>query len=122
MGIPVGQVYSSKFQRAQDTARLGFGDPVTTFDATEGGQVVSPTENNRRAAALRAMAATPPQPGRNTIIVSHKPNVIDAFGKDWFDVKEGEASVFKPDGEGGFKPVGRVLAEQWSELAARYPK
>jgi phosphohistidine phosphatase SixA len=122
MGIPVGKVYSSKFARAQETARLGFGDPITTHDVTEGGLVVSPNENNRRTAALRKMAATPPDAGTNTIIVSHKPNVIDAFGKDWFDVKEGEASVFKPDGQGGYKAVARVQAEQWATLADKYPK
>ncbi|MGZ5101218.1 MAG: histidine phosphatase family protein [Usitatibacter sp.] len=122
MGIPVGKVYSSKFYRAQETARLGFGEPATTFDVTEGGLVVTPNENNRRAAALRKMAATPPDAGTNTVIVTHKPNVVDAFGKDWFDVKEGEASVFKPDGQGGYLPAGRVLADQWSDLAAVYPK
>ena len=122
MGIPVGRVYSSKFARAQETARLAFGDPVTTFDVTEGGQVVSPNENNRRTAALRKMAATPPDAGTNTVIVSHKPNVIDAFGKDWFEVKEGEASVFKPDGQGGYKAVGRVQAEQWATLAEKYSR
>lgn len=122
IGIPVGKVHSSKFYRAQETARLAFGEPALTFDVTEGGQVVSPNENNRRAAALRKMASTPPDAGTNTIIVSHKPNVIDAFGKDWSEVKEGEASVFKPDGQGGYKLVGRVLAERWSDLAASYPK
>ena|SRR5438128_1748156 len=122
MGIPVGKVYSSKFARAQETARLAFGEPSATFDVTEGGQVVSPNENNRRTAALRKMAATAPDPGTNTIIVSHKPNVIDAFGKDWFDVREGEASVFRPDGQGGYKVVGRVTAEQWATLAEKYPK
>ena len=122
MGIPVGKVYSSKFFRAQETAKLAFGDPVATFDVTEGGQVVSPNENNRRTAALRKMAATPPDAGTNTVIVSHKPNVIDAFGKDWFEVKEGEASVFKPDGQGGYRAVGRVQAEQWAALADKYPK
>jgi hypothetical protein len=25
---------------------------------------------------------------------------MDAFGKDWFDLREGEASLFKPDGNG----------------------
>ena len=122
MGIPIGKVYSSKFFRAQETAKLAFGDPVTTFDVTEGGQVVSPNENNRRTAALRKMAATPPDAGTNTIIVSHKPNVLDAFGKDWFDVKEGEASVFRPDGQGGYQAVARVQAEQWAVLAEKYPK
>jgi phosphohistidine phosphatase SixA len=121
MGIPVGKVYSSKLYRAQETARLAFGEPTTTFDVTEGNQIVSPNENNRRAATLRKMASTVPDAG-NTIIVTHKPNVIDAFGKDWFDVKEGEASVFKPDGHGGFAAVGRVAPDHWSELAANYAK
>jgi phosphohistidine phosphatase SixA len=122
MGIPVGKVYSSKFYRAQETARLGFGEPAPTSDVTEGGQVVSPNENNRRTAALRKMAATAPDPGTNTVIVTHKPNVMDAFGKDWFDVREGEASVFRPDGQGGYKAAGRVLADQWSTYAEKYPK
>ncbi|MGZ5083663.1 MAG: histidine phosphatase family protein, partial [Usitatibacter sp.] len=117
LGIPVGKIYSSKLYRAQETARLGFGEPVTTFDVTEGNQIVSPDENNRRTAMLRKMAATRPDAGTNTIIVTHKPNVLDAFGKDWFDVKEGEASVFRPDGQGGFQAVARVPADGWGELA-----
>jgi len=58
-----------------------------------------------------------PDPGTNTVIVTHKPNILDAFGKDWFEVKEGEASVFRPDGKAGFQLVGRVLSQQWTELA-----
>jgi hypothetical protein len=42
---------------------------------------------------------------------------LDAFGKDWFDVREGEASVFKPDDKGGYKFVVRILAGDWSKLA-----
>ena len=42
---------------------------------------------------------------------------MDAFGKDWFDVREGEASVFKPDGNGAYKLVARVQATDWSKLA-----
>src|SRR5262249_52572328 len=109
IGIPMGKVYSSKFQRAVETARLAFAEPLTSSDVSEGGLVVSPNENNRRTAALRKLAGTAPDPGTNTIIVTHKPNILDAFGKDWFEVKEGEASVFAPDGKGGFRIVGRVL-------------
>jgi hypothetical protein len=50
-------------------------------------------------------------------VVTHKPNILDAFGKDWFDVREGEASVFKPDGSGGYKLVVRIQAGDWSKLA-----
>ena len=116
--IPVGQVHTSLFQRAIDTgALMGFGDVKVSADYTEGGLVVTPIENNRRTAALRKMAGTMPPAGTNVIVVTHKPNIVDAFGKDWFDVREGEASVFKPDGNGGYKPIARIQAGDWSKLA-----
>jgi phosphohistidine phosphatase SixA len=116
--VPVGQVTTSLFYRAVETGKLlGFGDVTSTADLTEGGLVVSPNENNRRAAALKKLAATPPPAGSNVVLVTHKPNILDAFGKDWFDVREGEASVFLPDGKGGFTLVGRVQAADWPRLA-----
>ena len=115
--IPVGAVVTSMFQRAVETGTLlGFGDVTSTFDVTEGGLVVTPDENARRAQALRKLAGTPPPAGSNVVIVTHKPNIMDAFGKDWFDVREGEASVLKPDGQGGYKPLVRVQAGEWSAL------
>ena len=68
-------------------------------------------------AALRALAAASPPAGTNIILVSHKPNIIDAFGKDWFDIREGEASIFRPDGKGGFTLVARVQIAEWGRLA-----
>ena len=113
-GVPIGQSYSSRFQRAVETARLiGGKEPRATLDISEGGLVVSPNENNRRAAALRALAATAPTAGTNTLIVTHKPNILDAFGKDWFEIKEGEASIFKPEGN-DFALVARVTIDQWA--------
>src|SRR5690349_3406880 len=58
LGIPIGQVVSSQYFRAIETARLAFGEPKPTADVSEGGQVVTPIENNRRTAALRKLAAT----------------------------------------------------------------
>ena len=116
--IPVAGVVTSTFQRAVDTGvLLGFGEVTTTADVAEGGLVVTPIENNRRTAALRKLAGTAPPAGGNIIIVSHKPNIMDAFGKDWFDVREGEASIFRPDGSGGYRLIVRVQADQWSKLA-----
>ena len=113
-GIPIGKSYSSRFQRAVETARLiGGKEPQTTLNLTEGGLVVSPNENNRRTQALRALVATPPDPGTNTLVVTHKPNILDAFGKDWFEVKEGEASIFKP-ANGKYVMVSRVQIAQWA--------
>ena len=116
--IPIGQVVTSQFNRAVETGTLlGFGAVTSTADITEGGLVVTPTENNRRAAAMKKLAATAPPAGTNVVLVSHKPNILDAFGKDWFDIREGEASIFKPDGSGGTKFVARVQAADWSKLA-----
>ena len=61
-GVPVGKVYTSKFNRAYETAVIaGFKDIEKTTDLTEGGLIVSPNENNRRADAFRKMIATPPE-------------------------------------------------------------
>jgi phosphohistidine phosphatase SixA len=115
--IPVGQVVTSHFNRAVETGTLlGFGAATATADIAEGGLVVSPNENNRRAAALKKLAATAPPAGTNMVLITHKPNILDAFGKDWFDVREGEATIFKPDG-GGYKAVARLQAADWGKLA-----
>jgi len=93
------------------------GEVSSTLDITEGGLVVTPIENDRRAEALRKLAGVVPAAGKNTLIVTHKPNILDAFGKDWFEVKEGEASVFKPDGSGKAVLVARVQAVDWIKAA-----
>jgi phosphohistidine phosphatase SixA len=118
LGIPLGKVYTSKFLRAEETGKLISRNAVTTtLDVTEGGLVVSPNENDRRAQALRKMIAGLPETRKNTLIVTHKPNIIDAFGKDWFDVKEGEASIFKPDGSGQAALVIKLQATEWMTAA-----
>jgi phosphohistidine phosphatase SixA len=118
LGIQFGNVYTSKFNRAVETGKLISGGEVSSIlDITEGGLVVTPIENDRRAEALKKIAAVVPASGKNTLIVTHKPNIIDAFGKDWFEVKEGEASVFKPDGSGKAVLAARVQAVDWIKAA-----
>jgi phosphohistidine phosphatase SixA len=117
-GVPIGKVFTSQFNRAYETAVLaGFKDIETTADLSEGGLVVTPDENNRRAQALRAMLAKVPEHGKNDILITHKPNIVDALGREWFDVKEGEASIFKPEG-GQYRLLARVQMEDWPKIAA----
>ena len=116
--IPVGKVYTSKYNRAYETAVLaGFTDIEKTADLTEGGLIVSPNENNRRAEAFRKMLAAAPKDHTNTILITHQPNIVAALGKDWFDVKEGEASIFRP-ADGSYKLVARVQMDEWPRIAA----
>ena len=117
-GVPIGEVYTSQFNRAYETAELaGFKNIERTVDLSEGGLVVTPEENDRRAQALRDFLGKPPATGKNNILITHKPNIVDALGKDWFDVKEGEASIFKPEA-GKYRLIARVQMQDWPMLAS----
>jgi broad specificity phosphatase PhoE len=117
-GVSVGKVYTSKYNRAYETAVIaGFKDIEKIADITEGGLVVSPNENNRRVDAFHKLLGTAPTPGTNTILITHKPNIVDALGKDWFDVREGEATIFRPE-NGSYKLIARVQMEDWPDMAA----
>ena len=116
--IPVGKVYTSKYNRAYETARLaGFKEIEKTTDLTEGGLVVSPNENNRRTEAFHKLLSAAPRSGTNTILITHKPNIVDALGKDWFDVKEGEASIFLP-ANSSYKLLARIQMDDWPRIVA----
>jgi phosphohistidine phosphatase SixA len=116
--VPVSQVQSSQYIRAVDTGNLlGFGKTSPVAALNEGGTTTMAQGNEGQGAALRKLAAVPPPAGTNVILVTHKPNIVGAFGKDWSDVSEGEATIVYPDGKGGFAVVGRVLVADWPRLA-----
>jgi phosphohistidine phosphatase SixA len=117
--IPVARIVSSKFWRAQEASKLlALGDVAPSIDVSEGGLVVSPNENKRRSEALRKLLGAPPPRGKNLLIVSHKPNLQDAAGKEFGDAAEGEVVVFRPRGDGKFDVVARVApATKWTEWA-----
>ena len=80
IGVPAGKTYTSRFNRAFETALLaGLADAEKSTDITEGGLVVSPNENARRAAALKKLVETPTAAGTTVIVVTHKPNIMDAL-------------------------------------------
>ena len=116
-GIPIGKVYTSKYNRAYETAVIaGFQNVEKIVDLTEGGLIVTPNENNRRSEAFRKMLTVAPTDHTNTVLVTHQPNIVAALGKDWFDVKEGETSVFRPT-DGGYKLVARMEMDEWPRIA-----
>jgi len=113
--IPVAAVMSSKFWRAQEAAKLlDAGKVEASLDVSEGGLVVSPNENQRRAQALRKLLGTAPPRGKNLVIVGHKPNLQDATSKDLGDIAEAEVVIFQPLGEGKSRVMARVPAAVWA--------
>ncbi|MBR0748859.1 histidine phosphatase family protein [Bradyrhizobium japonicum] len=123
LGIPIGLVLTSKLNRAVETGKLLSSRDVQAVDAlTDSGGSASAMANpggaNRKAgAAVRDLVNTPPSGTTGTLLVTHKTNFADAFGKDAGDVQEGEAFVYKPDPSGQPKLVARVKATDWIAAA-----
>jgi hypothetical protein len=80
--------------------------------------VVSPRANERWAKALRELLSTPATEGTHAIIVSHKPNLQDAAGKQFGDLAEDGVVVFKPLGAGKFEIAARIAPpDTWGKWA-----
>jgi histidine phosphatase superfamily protein (branch 1) len=126
LGIPIGDVVTSRLDRAAETGRLIAGREGTpdvllndsSMGSTSAMAGSSASGNARFAGALKKHAATMPRAGTNTLIVTHKTNIQDAFGKSFADVKEGEAIVFEPGKAGHAKVVARVQPADWKRLAS----
>src|SRR5262249_42846312 len=111
------EAHTSRYYRAIETARLaGIVDIRPTIDLTEGGHVVSPNENKRRAAALRDLLAQPVLRGQNRFIITHRFNIVEAFGKEWFDVKEGEMLIFKSESS-AYSFLARLEFDELTRIA-----
>jgi phosphohistidine phosphatase SixA len=115
--IPVGDVLSSPTYRALETARLAQLPSPQTFDELgDPGKSLGPDEVSKRNAWLRSRVAQAPKPGTNTFIITHYPNISEAFADDATDLAEGEALILRPDGRGGASLAGRVKIEDWPKL------
>ena len=117
LGIHVGVVMTSPLQRAVDTATLlAVGEVKVNPYLAEAGTAISREENDRRADILRKLVGTHAGPD-NLVIVTHKPNLIEAFGNSLADMREGEAAVFETDVSGdGYRVVARFQASDWELL------
>jgi virginiamycin B lyase len=120
-GIPIGRVLASPFCRALDTARLAFGRARIAQVLENLETAPDESERERRVAGLRRLLSTAPQPGTNTVLVAHGFNISAAAD---VTLSEGDAAVFRPRGEQGFRLVARVEPNEWRDVAgsAREPK
>jgi len=118
LGIPVGKVLTSEFCRCRETAELAF--ERYTVEASLTGVSRSPEAAPGRelaVAGLKKLLGTPPDPATNTVLVSHGYNLWDAEG---FHLgTQGEAAIYRPDGQGGHVLVARLTPEQWGQLPER---
>jgi phosphohistidine phosphatase SixA len=116
--IPVGEVLSSPTYRALETARIAQLPTPQTFDELgDAGKSMSPGAAGTRGAWLRSRVAQAPRLGTDTIIITHFPNIIEAFADEAKELAEGEALIFRPDGHGAASLIARVKIEDWLKLA-----
>ena len=120
-----GEVYTSQLNRAVETAKLLGGKDVSPMEAlTDSGAgsssaMANPDGKNAKAGrAIRDLVNAPPKAGLNNLAVTHKTNVTDAFGKEFADIREGEALVYKTERLGPGRP-GRARAGQRMDRTRR---
>ena len=116
--IPVGAVLSSPTYRALETVRFAVLGPARTYaELGDGGQSMSADAVAGQAGWLRNKVVERPKARKNTIIVTHMPNIQAAFVQDSADLTDGEALVFHPDGHGSADFVAKIKIEDWPSFA-----
>jgi hypothetical protein len=73
-----------------------------------------------RASWLKTKASSLPGPHENTLIVTHFPNISEAYPQDAVGLADGEALILHPDGRGGATIVARVKIDEWAVLATAH--
>ena len=115
--IPIGEVLSSPTYRALETLKLAQLGPVITLSQLgDSGQSMMADKTGSRGAWLKAKSAEPPARGRDTLIVTDFPNIMEAYPQDIAGLADGEALILHPDGKGGCQVVARVKIEEWTHL------
>ena len=105
-GLPIGEVISSPYCRAVETATLMFGRAERSADVL----AHAGADGKADYGALLRIVSTPPPAGTLRVVVAHNAPRI-AY------LEEGEAAVVRPHGD-GFEVVAQVVAGRWRALAA----
>jgi phosphohistidine phosphatase SixA len=112
--IPIGDVLASPTYRALETVKYAqLGNPRISPELGDNGQSMQ-GGTEAQATWLRKRVTQFPT-GTNTILVTHFPNIKDAFPQA-SGVDDGEALVFGPDGKGGAALLARIKIEEWPGL------
>jgi phosphohistidine phosphatase SixA len=105
--IPVGEVLASPFARCRDMAEIAFGRVEERMELL--GLLSDDAGRSVRVAYLRDRMTTPPAPGTNRVIVSHRSNIAAVAG---VSLEEGEAVIVRPTAD-GFDVLATMTPEEW---------
>ena len=122
-GIPIGDVISSDYCRAYNTADLAFGrytknSNLNFLPCVE----CTPEEYKEYAARVAPLMSALPETGKNTVLVGHDDPfqgvtmpIIPENGI--YPAPMGVAYIAKPLGDGKFDLVAKINPNQWQSLA-----
>jgi phosphohistidine phosphatase SixA len=122
-GIPVGDVISSDYCRAYNTADLAFGrytknSNLNFLPCVE----CTPEQYQEYAMRLQPLMSAKPEAGKNTVLVGHDDPfqgvtmpVVPKNGI--YPAPMGVAYVAKPEGDGNFELIAKIEPDQWPALA-----
>ena len=116
--LPLGEVLSSPAYRALETARLAQLTAKADPELGEAGHSMQTDPTGARGAWLRARAAMAPARGTDTLLITHFPNIAEAFSSEAGQLEDGEALIFRPDGRGSASLVARLKIDEWPRLAS----
>ena len=113
LAIPIGQVYSSPYCRAKETAQLLF-DKVNVEKQLAFSIAKSEIESKKLGEQLRLMMIETPEGPENTVFVGHTSNLRDGLGI--WPKPEGVWVIFKKT-DSGIKYIGRISPAEWREMS-----
>ncbi|MGK7876980.1 MAG: hypothetical protein AB4426_27930 [Xenococcaceae cyanobacterium] len=114
--IPVGRVLASPACRCIETVWYAFNEDVAQIEVVKSLNGIPDTPSYDPVGLwtnLHQILQTVPRVGTNTVLSAHSSNIKALTG---FNVAEGEAVVFRPDGEGRFELVARIEQDDWQSL------
>ena len=121
LNIPVGRVVSSPVCRCIESAWYSFKDVTVdsslngVYERDSNGKfIINESVTEAYAVNLRRILTDSPNQGSNTVLFAHSSNILALTG---LKLNQGEAAVFKPDGQGHFVLISRVKLEEWQRLA-----
>ena len=95
-------------------AQIILVNELTDSSAGSAAAMANPNGSNTKIGnAIRVLVNKAPAIGNNNVLITHKTNIADAFGKELTDVKEGETLIYQPNPSGPPTLVGRVQASEW---------
>jgi Histidine phosphatase superfamily (branch 1) len=114
LGLKIGRVFSSPMFRCRDTAEIAFGRADTTSHLF----VKSPASRAVRVEWL----STPLTDGKLFVQVTHQDPYIPLLHFQRDQLREGDALVVEPRGNGAWGLLAQIGPADWTRLAAHFGK